>query len=72
MCLTTGRKRDVPSATVLNNIQKINEFGKVPEEQSDDFMCSECCDTELCNIKGCWEEGEYSLTLLKKECILYT
>ncbi|KAL3886638.1 hypothetical protein ACJMK2_026619, partial [Sinanodonta woodiana] len=59
-CAAAGRKRDVFNATVLNVVQQKNDFGADPEEQSDQtdaVVCSECCNTELCNIKGCGEEG---------------
>ncbi|KAL3886518.1 hypothetical protein ACJMK2_026503, partial [Sinanodonta woodiana] len=60
ICSAIGRKRDVLKATVLTVIEQKHNFGAVSEEQSninDTLLCSECCNTELCNIKGCGEEG---------------
>ncbi|KAL3886627.1 hypothetical protein ACJMK2_026608 [Sinanodonta woodiana] len=61
-CTSFVGKRAILNATDLQEIQRQNEFGAIPDEQWDQgtknvILCAECCDTELCNVKGCGEEG---------------
>ncbi|KAL3886520.1 hypothetical protein ACJMK2_026505, partial [Sinanodonta woodiana] len=59
-CAAAGRKRAVLNAALLNKSQERNDFGLVLEDHSnprDVLLCTECCDTKLCNIKGCGEQG---------------
>ncbi|KAK3598048.1 hypothetical protein CHS0354_042419 [Potamilus streckersoni] len=70
-CVAVGRKRAHPNITVFEEIQLKDGFGIIPEEQWDQsqrnmLVCAECCDTELCNVKGCGELGENCLYVIRK------
>ncbi|KAK3598047.1 hypothetical protein CHS0354_042418 [Potamilus streckersoni] len=71
-CASFVGKRTVLNSTALLEIQQKGEFTAIPEEQWDQsardiLLCAECCNTELCNIKGCGEEGEgYPCAIVNK------
>ncbi|KAL3886525.1 hypothetical protein ACJMK2_026510, partial [Sinanodonta woodiana] len=62
ICSSFGKKRTILNAIDLQEIQQDNKFGVFTDDQwhngtNDVVLCAECCDTELCNVKGCGEEG---------------
>ncbi|KAL3886632.1 hypothetical protein ACJMK2_026613 [Sinanodonta woodiana] len=61
-CASFGKKRAILNATDLDETQHKNDFGAIPDEQWDQgtkdvLLCSQCCDTEVCNVQGCGVEG---------------